>query len=163
ELNVVPMLDLVQGGTDGKAPRQGLDLDVRERERWLAWHIGSNLDSASAPAVQRVASEIRSRDVERGRPIMGHVVAGFAPITRELNITVVQRYPLGTSLPLLSFEQWMAERRRLASGLPVIIGGIQTHPQIDAAKLAFGHGPEEAYSAPIGPQPAQLELLVCHA
>jgi len=161
-LQLVPMLDLVQGGVDGKEPRPGLDLDVRERERWLAWHVGSNLDAASASSVRRVASEIRSRDVERGRPIMGHVVEGFAPLSREINLNIVQRFPLGTSLPLTAYGQWMAERRRLASGLPVMIGGIQTHPQLDAARLAFGHGPEEAYSAPVGPQPAQLELLVCH-
>jgi hypothetical protein len=156
------MLDLIHGGADGKSPRPGLDLDVRERERWLAWHLGSNLDSASAPTVKRIANEIRSKDVERGRPIMGHVVEGFAPVSRELNVNVVQRFPLGTSLQLSSYGQWMAERRRLTPGLPVMIGAIQTHPQIDAARLMFGHGPEEAYSASIGPQPAQLELLACH-
>jgi hypothetical protein len=162
DLQMVPMLDLVQGGADGKAPPRGLDLDVRERERWLAWHVGTNLDAASAPTIKRVAGEIRAKDVERGRPILGHVVEGFASLSRELNVTMVQRFPLGTSLSLPGYGQWMAERRRLAAGLPVLIGGIQTHPQIDATRLAYGHGPEEAYSAPVGPQPAQMELLVCH-
>jgi hypothetical protein len=162
DLHLIPMLDLIQGGTGGKTPRPGLELDVRERERWLAWHIGGNLDATSAPAVKRIASEIRSRDVERGRPIVGHVVEGFGPVSRELNVNLVQRFPLSTSLPLSSYGQWMTERRRFASGLPVMIGGIQTHPQIDAARLAYGHGPEEPYSSPIGPQPAQMDLLVCH-
>jgi hypothetical protein len=43
-----------------------------------------------------------------------------------------------------------------------MVNAIQVHPPMSVARLAYGHGSESEFDVPIGPQPIQLELLVCH-
>ncbi|HVJ83288.1 MAG TPA: hypothetical protein VNC50_19645, partial [Planctomycetia bacterium] len=156
---IVPQLGLIEGGTKPRPLNRIEDLDFRDRQRWIGWHLGSNLDAYSAGAVRETVRSLRARDPQSTRPTFGTALQGWRPLSSELDVLVVQRHPLMTSLGLEDYGRWLQQRRDYAEPRKVMLNTLQTHPPLDVAQLTFGHGPDEAYGSSIGPTPAQMRLL----
>ncbi len=132
----------------------------------LFWDLGGGLTNSQEQIVNWSAAEIKK--IDRRRPIGGDLWDGFQSYSSYLDVVGAHRWPLFTSLELVKYRDWLAQRRALAGPQPVFWTWVQNHlPEWYIANIVNrpvdrGAGPPvdaEAFTDPIGPHPEQVRLL----
>jgi hypothetical protein len=107
----------------GPPPRpQGLDLPYgpvvptaklgSERERVIAWDFGRGLGGEHLEGIRRWTEQIRAADP--ARPLIGQPVNELRAYSRHLDVLLSGREPIGSSLELTSYANWIRGRQTLA-------------------------------------------------
>lgn len=123
----------------------------------LMWNLGDRLTTTELERTQRWAEVVRMADREHSRPLICGAASDLRAFSRAVDILVLSRDPLGTSLELADFATWVRERPRLARpGTPIWVQ-VQTEPDetlVDQVRgLAGAQQPLIHFST------AQLRLL----
>lgn len=86
-----------------------------EKDAVLAWELGSNLDAERFSEVSRQAREFRASDPHR--LVIADVWDGCRGYSRSIDQILfgTHRQPLGTSLDLVAYRDWLIQRRALTS------------------------------------------------
>ncbi len=132
----------------------------------LFWDLGGGLTDSQEQFVNWSAAEIKK--IDRRRPIGGDLWDGFQSYSSYLDVVGAHRWPLFTSLELVKYRDWLAQRRALTGPRPVFWTWVQNHlPEWYIANIVNrpverGAGPPadgENFAEPVGPHPEQVRLL----
>ena len=130
----------------------------------LFWDLGGGLTDEQERRVNLTAAKIREKD--RKRPLGGDLWDGYSAYSQYLDVVGAHRWPLFTSLELVKYRDWLAQRRVLIGGRPVFWTWVQNHlPDWYAVNLANnpvarGAAPADPASlGPVGPHPEQVRQL----
>lgn len=98
-------------------PRQNLNSVTPigpEFDSVLAWHLGDNLTGEQLDSTLAEIRQLREADIRGHRPIVCGPDAELRPYSRQADLLELSRLPLGTSLELNDYCQWMQSRDGLA-------------------------------------------------
>lgn len=129
----------------------------------LAIVLDGDLDRSRAPMIESAVAAVRASAPTDPRPITGRVVEDYRPYSRRLDLILAERSPVMTSLEFSQYQRWLAQRRNLARPATLFWTGVQTHVSEDYGRLVQGHGLDQSYLAPLGPQPEHLITQACCA
>jgi hypothetical protein len=111
---------------DGRAP--ALAAIGPEYDRVLAWDLGRGLCADQLEATRRWAGQVRSADRHRGRPLICLPESDLRGFSRQVDVLLLERRPLGTSLELADYATWIRRQPRLARPGTPIWTSVQTQP-----------------------------------
>ncbi len=123
----------------------------------LFWNMGNSLAYEQTSRVARNVQVVKAVDL--GRPVGGDVWDGFLSYSRNMDLVGVHRWPLMTGLDLVSYRQWLVQRRRLCHPGTFMWTWVQTHTPDFFTKLLYNQDANQEFEFPVGPQPAQVRLL----
>jgi hypothetical protein len=83
-----------------------------ERDRVLAWDFGRGLTDEHLEGTRRWAEQVRAADP--GRPLVGQPLSELRSYSRHLDVLLSDREPIGSSLELTSYANWIRGRTALA-------------------------------------------------
>ncbi len=118
----------------GPSPTIGSEYDVV-----LAWDLGWGLCERQLPETRLWAQQIRTADRGGARPLICRPESKLRGYSRYVDLLVVGRSPLGSSLELADYVKWIAQRPRLSRPGTPIWSTVQTqvatnlHQQWNAA------------------------------
>ncbi len=123
----------------------------------LAWDLGAGLATAELEATRRWARLVQAADPRR-RPLICDPESDVRDYTRAVDIQVARREPLGTTMPLASYMDWLHSRARLARAGTPLWAAIQTEPPPQLleqmALLSGGQAPS------VAPSEIQVRMLI---
>jgi len=127
-----PPVDL----SDGPPPPIGPQYDCV-----LAWDLGRDLSKDQLPSLKRWADQVRVADRENGRPLICRPQSELRAYSRSVDLLMIGRAPLGTSLELTDYGTWIRQRPRLARPGTPIWSTVQTQPAPSLRRqwAALGH------------------------
>jgi len=126
-------------------------------ERVLAWDLGRELSADELETVKRRASRVRAADRRTGRPLVCRPRSNLREYSRCVDVLVVGRSPLGTSLELSAYGTWLRQRPRLARAGTCLWTTVQT--QLDPRIVRQWSGLGLAGTAPAPASSEQIRLL----
>lgn len=100
----------------------------REFDRVLAWDGGEQLAAGELEETKRRIETLHTRDRELSRPVVLSALTDLRAYSRHAEIMLLDRAPIGSSLELPQYMQWLRERARLARPMTPIWATIQTEP-----------------------------------
>lgn len=95
-------------------------------ERVLAWDLGRDLSADELDTVKQWASQVRAADRQTGRPLVCRPKSNLREYSRCVDVLIVGRSPLGTSLELSAYGTWLRERPRLPRAGSCLWTTVQT-------------------------------------
>jgi hypothetical protein len=124
----------------------------------LAWDLGDDLTEVDLEATQRWADQVHSADRRCSRPLVCRPRTDLRGFSRPpLNVLLIDRRPLGTSLEMSSYATWVRQQPLLASlGAPVWTT-VQTQPNEALRQQLMALEP--GYAPPLTVSPEQMQLL----
>lgn len=102
----------------------------------LAWDLGEGLSARDLDVVKRWAEHVRRNDLPRPRPILCQAAGDLRSLSRQVDVVVTQRLPMGTSFELADYGNWLRDRTRLARPGTPQWAVIQTQPSRELARQA---------------------------
>jgi len=123
----------------------------------LVWHLGSGLSWNELDATSRLAEEVRLADRQK-RPLICHARDDLRSYSRRVDLLLIDRRPLGTSLELADFGKWLRWRPRLARPGTPIWTTIQTQPRAALREQLAALRPDRP--PPLTIPEEQIRLLV---
>jgi hypothetical protein len=137
----------------GAVPRIGPHFD------WvLAWDLGENLTEDQLEWHRHWAHQIRASDSRPGRPLLCDCLTGTDQYSRIVDILRPSQSPLGTSLELADYAQWLRTRPRLARPGTPLWTTIATQPSVALWQQVQALAPGDAAHLEIDVE--QLRLVV---
>ena len=113
-----------------------------EYDRVLAWDLGQGLSNKDLDATIQLTKQIRAADRRVNRLLICGAESDLRAFSRQADVLLTQRLPLGTSLELADYVVWLRERPRLARpGTPtwtVIQTQLPDHVQEQQTLLSHG-------------------------
>ncbi len=98
-------------------------------DRVLVWDLGGDLTGAECEAVREWADQVRAADRRGNRPLICSPRTDLAKYSRGLaDLLLLDRRPLGTSLELAEYGQWLRRQPLLASPGTPVWATVQTQP-----------------------------------
>ncbi len=94
----------------------------------LAWDLGNDLTEAELDAVQRWAEQVRAADRRGNRPLICRPRVDLRGYSRATDLLLIDRRPLGTSLNLNDYAQWVRRQPLLARPGTSVWTTVQTQP-----------------------------------
>lgn len=91
----------------------------------LVWDLGTGLATRELAATRHWAELVKSAD-PRDRPLLCDADSDLQSYTRTVDILVARRDPIGSTLTLEQYGNWLRERARLARGGTPLWATIQT-------------------------------------
>jgi hypothetical protein len=128
-----------------------------EYGRVLAWDLGRGLSREQLEATRRWAEQVRLADRHRGRPLVCLPDSDLRAYSRQVNVLVLDRQPLGSSLELADYRNWIGRQPRLAVGGTPIWAGVQTQPAAALRRQLAALGPRRP--PPLAVSSEQIRLL----
>jgi hypothetical protein len=125
--------------------------------RLLFWHLGDGRGQDQLERIAQLASWVREADPDR--PVGVNADEGLWPYSRHVDLLGVHRWPLHTGLELISYRDWLRQRRLLARPGTLTWTWVQTHLPEWHTSLVYQKPPTADFDEPIGPQPEQIRLL----
>ena len=130
-----------------------------EYDRVLAWDLGQGLSGQDLAATKRWAEQVSAADRERGRPLICRPHSDLRKYSRyDVDLLLIGRSPLGSSLELADYGEWLRQRPRLARPGTPIWTTVQTQP--DPRLYAQWSGLAQGGSPPPAVSSEQIRLLV---
>lgn len=80
----------------------------------LAWHLGDGLTGARLDATVAEVHQLRLADARAHRPIICAPDTELRPFSRQVDLLELSRLPLGSSLELADYGEWLHSRSSLA-------------------------------------------------
>jgi len=127
----------------------------------IAWDLGSGLGEERLELTRQWVAQVRRADRRPDRPIIGEAVERAWSYSRVLNILVLRRRPLGSSLSLPDYGRWLQTRPAVARAGTPFWATIQTEPALELVEQwsALGLGPPPSLSV----EAEQIRLLAYQA
>jgi hypothetical protein len=123
----------------------------------LAWDMGNDLIEADLEATARWADQVRAADRRCNRPLICRPRTNLRGFSRSVNLLLIDRRPLGTSLEMSDYATWVRQQPLLATlGTPVWTT-VQTQPN-EALRQQLA-ALEPGYSPPLAVSADQMRLL----
>ena len=101
-----------------------------EYDRVLAWDLGWDLAADRLTATRQWAEQTRIADSRSGRPLICAPRSDLRAYSRHVDLLMIGRAPLGTSLELTDYGTWLRQRPRLARPGTPIWSTVQTEPPL---------------------------------
>ncbi len=95
-------------------------------DRVLAWDLGHGLGSEEFVATTQRVQQLRLADSDAQRPLVCRPVSALRDYSRQVDMLLVGRSPLGTSLELSEYAAWIGSRGRLARPGTPLWSTVQT-------------------------------------
>lgn len=143
------------GTNSGPAPEE-IAADVFDPV--LAWDLGAGLTNAELAGVKSWIEQIRTWDRQRDRPRLAAPLSNLNVYGRHLDVLLLDRAPLGTSLELTEYAQWVRERPRLAFPGKPVWTALTVQPAqalVEQCRVLASNG-----SLEVSFSPEQVRLLV---
>lgn len=97
-------------------------------DRVLAWDLGRGLGQEELARTKQRAERVRLADCREGRPLVCSVRNAVRPLSRCVDLLLIDRRPVGTSLELSDYRPWIAGQKLLARPGTPIWTTVQTQP-----------------------------------
>lgn len=97
-------------------------------DRVLAWDLGSGLSADRFAATRQWAEQVRMADRLAARPLVCRPESELRGYSRVVDVLVIGRAPLASSLELADYGAWVRGRPRLARPGTPIWTTVQTQP-----------------------------------
>lgn len=123
----------------------------------LFWDLGRGRSREQIELVGRTASAVRA--VDPRRPRGADIWDGFGGYWNHVDLVGTHRWPLGTSLEMSGYRDWLNQRRLLTAPGTFFWTWVQTHLPEGQSKLMYDRGSAQGYSEPVGPLPEQIRLM----
>jgi hypothetical protein len=94
----------------------------------LAWDLGSGLTRQELESTASRAERVRAADRAVGRPLVCSAEGGLREYSRRVDLLLLDRRPLGTSLELRDYATWLRSQPRLARPRTPVWTTVQTQP-----------------------------------
>ena len=128
-----------------------------EYGRVLAWDLGRGLTKDQLEATKRWAEQVRLADRHRGRPLICLPDCELQDYSRHVDVLLLERRPLGTSLELADYAQWLRRQPRLARPGTPIWASVQTRLAESLRRQLVGFDPN--VPPPLNVSSEQIRLL----
>jgi hypothetical protein len=128
-----------------------------EPESVLFWNLGTALADEQYMLVGRKAQEILAAD--RHHVLGLDAWDGLARYSNTAHLLSLHRWPLGTTMELTQYKEWLESRSRLANPGTFLWTWIQTHTPEWYTQLLYNQSADKKFTDPVGPQPEQVRLL----
>lgn len=116
--------------------------------RVLAWDLGCNVGGERLEAITRLARQLKVADrAGGGRPLVCRPTSELRGYSRAVDILILGRSPLGTTLELSDYGVWVRQQPRLTVAGAPLWTTVQTQPAESLRR-------QWAALAPEGPVPA---------
>ncbi len=127
----------------------------------LAWDLGGDLTEAEVEATQRWAEQVQAADRRGKRPLVCRPRTNLRAYSRPANLLLIDRRPLGTTLEMAEYANWVRKQPLLASLGTPIWTTVQTQPNeaIRQQLVAL----EPGTPPPLSVAAEQMQLLACTA
>lgn len=128
-----------------------------EQDAVLGWDLGANLAMEKVPQTVRMSQSYKSADPNR--PVFVDVADGFGRYAKGIDQVLLgaHRFPLGSTLELTGYRDWLMQRRNLS------MDGVYTWTWIQAQPPEWTVVPSQQEAGtspdPAGPSPEQIRLL----
>jgi hypothetical protein len=96
----------------------------------LAWSLGTRLVDRDVPFTRDLASEVRSIDPQRQRPLLAGADCELAEYSRLATLLLLDRRTNGTSCELGEQREWLKDRQKLARPGTPFWGTVHTQPAL---------------------------------
>jgi len=126
--------------------------------RVLAWDLGRELAVDRLEATQRWADQVRLADPQRGRPLICQATGELRAYSRQVDLLLIDRRPLGTSLELVDWGTWIRRQPLLARPGTPVWTAIQTQPSDSLREQMAACRPDTL--PPVSVSCEQVRLLV---
>ncbi len=112
----------------------------------IAWSLGSHLTGEDLQRVRALARALRRHDPRAGRPLVADCHSDLRSYSRIADVLILGGSPIGTSLQLSDYPQWLTERTQFARPGTPIWCRIQTDydPGLTAQWRTFAGAPVSA-------------------
>jgi len=94
----------------------------------LAWYLGRGLTAVELDPTRQWVERIRAADRTRSRPIVCGAMSELRGFSRHVDILLLDRRPIGSSLELRDYALWIQRQPRLARPGTPIWTTLQTQP-----------------------------------
>jgi len=94
----------------------------------LAWSLGTDLTSNELEATRRWAEQVHTADRRNPRPLICRSTSNLRSFSRLADLLLIDRRPLGTSLDLVDYGEWVCKQPRLALPGTSVWTTVQTQP-----------------------------------
>ncbi len=128
-----------------------------EYDHVLAWDLGSGLGSEQLERTRLWAEQVRTADQHRGRPLICGAGADLRTYSRHVDLLLIDRRPLGTSLELADWGKWIRLQPRLARPGTPVWTTIQTQPAAALREQLIASRPDTP--PPVSVSSEQIRLL----
>ncbi|MDR1494396.1 MAG: hypothetical protein LBT05_17005 [Planctomycetaceae bacterium] len=152
------------GMTDDGRGKDGLDLKImgrmfaRNRNPILAWDIGQNLTLASYNQIQQKIELVRNADYNRRIPMICSAENGTRDYSRLVDILLMGRNAILSSLELDEYDAWMKMKNGWArAGTPTWCA-IQTQPTASMANQWKLFGTQEIPAATVSGEHLRVQI-----
>jgi hypothetical protein len=129
-----------------------------EFEPVMAWDLGSGLGREQLDATRQWAEAIRMADARRRRPLICCPACQLRQYSRQVNLLLADRRPLGTSLEMPDYGVWLRRQPLLAVPGTPLWTTIQTQPGSGPRRQLAGLDPSRPPPTTVAPE--QIRLLV---
>ena len=122
----------------------GLEQFGPEFDRVLAWDLGRDLIGEQLAGVKRWAEQVRAADAHQHRPLICSPRNDLRNFSRQVDLLLIDRRPLGTSIELTDYAAWVRRQPLLARlGTPVWTT-VQTQPNEGLCRQLAALGARQA-------------------
>ena len=129
-----------------------------EYEPVLVWDLGHGLTGESLAANRQRAERVRLADARYSRPLICAPINNLRSYSRYINLLLIDRRPLGTSLEMPNYGNWVRRQPLLAlPGTPVWTT-VQTQAGEGLRRQFAALTPGQAPPTVVGPE--QIRLVV---
>jgi hypothetical protein len=94
----------------------------------LAWDLGAGLEADQVAFTRQWAEMVRDADRAVARPLLCRPQSDLWDYSRQVDLLLLGRAPLGTSLDLADYDVWLRQRPRLARPGTPFWATVQTQP-----------------------------------
>jgi len=124
---ICPPPPLVEPTTSEGPPEPRVPIGP-QYDRVLAWDLGRGLSTDRLNATRQWAEQLRTADSGNDRPLICGPRSELRAYSRYVDLLMIGRSPLGTSLELTDYGNWLRQRPRLARPGTPIWSSVQTQP-----------------------------------
>src|SRR5262249_21731168 len=109
----------------------------------LAWHLGNALAARELTGTATLAKQLRTADRQVHRPLVCNPEEESLAYSRQVDVLSESCFPLSSSLEFKDYEEWFAQRPRLARAGTPLWSVVQTEASVSVAEQAAALGGKE--------------------
>jgi hypothetical protein len=123
----------------------------------LFWDLGGGRRAEQADSLFKTNNVIRSQDPRRPRG--ADLWDGFQAYSHYLDVVGAHRWPLFTSLDMVTYRNLLTQWKTLTAGRATYWTWIQNHLPDWYITTVLGQKPTDPFTDPIGPHPEQVRVM----
>jgi hypothetical protein len=124
----------------------------------LAWDLGEAMTGEQLEATRELAQAVRSADARQQRPLICAPISNLRGYSRYVDLLLIDRRPLGTSLEMPDYGEWVRRQPLLARPGTPVWTTVQTQPNEALRRQLVALEPGRPLPSTASPE--QMRLLV---